>query len=512
MAHIIRDGFDLYTSTNDIATFGWSVPNLPTIANLFASTGPTSGMYNTRFNVGQSLILPQSSSGLSYVFANRTTVFVAFALWAPSGVSGACHTVLLEDGGTVQCSIQINADGTIKFYRGNAGTLLATYTGGFTLGTWVQFQFKVVIDPTNGEFHVRRNGNTVDDFSATGLNDRSTANTQINQVNFNGASFSNRTFFDDVWVWDNTGSAPNDWIGDYRCQVLYPHADSAVQFAQGVASLNVQPVISSTGTLGDSANLVWTMFGFYGRAGTAASISLSLASAMTGHLQLAIYDATGTGNTPGNLVAATNALTNPGAGTNTFTFASPPTLQEGTPYFVMALADASFTLNTGPISNVAWSPTTGLYSANMTRTYASGFPSAFTATNAFTNNWAVGFVTITASGNNGFVSDYYEDGSASYLQDANVGDKDLYTSAGLSVTPTAILGVSLKVFAAKSDSGARSGAPTMTSGSTVQDGPTTVLSTSYAYMNQVQDTDPATGAAWTPSAVNALKFGMKVVA
>jgi hypothetical protein len=68
------------------------------------------------------------------------------------------------------------------------------------------------------------------------------------------------------------------------------------------------------------------------------------------------------------------------------------------------------------------------------------------------------------------------------------------------------------MFAKKSDSGSRQGQVRVKSSSTEVGGTDTVLSTTYAWLNRVDTTDPNTSAAWTASAVNALQVGPKVTA
>src|SRR4029077_14699582 len=80
----------------------------------------------------------------------------------------------LFDGATAQCSVVFRSDGTILLTSGGpAGATLATYTGAFPVfNTWYAFEFEIVINNTTGSFAVRKNGNNVNDFTATSLNTR----------------------------------------------------------------------------------------------------------------------------------------------------------------------------------------------------------------------------------------------------------------------------------------------------------------------------------------------------
>jgi hypothetical protein len=131
-------------------------------------------------------------------------------------------------------------------------------------------------------------------------------------------------------------------------------------------------------------------------------------------------------------------------------------------------------------------------------------PSADTAQKQF---------TVFPSGTNaGAVDEALANGDTDYVFDSTVGDSDLYDVTDLPTTPASVIGVVSKIYIKKSDAGARSGQVLLSSGGTQVAGTDTVLSTTYVYLARVDAVDPATGVAWTPAAVNALKLGQKVTA
>src|SRR4030095_1511912 len=122
------------------------------------------------------------------------------------------------------------------------------------------------------------------------------------------------------------------------------------------------------------------------------------------------------------------------------------------------------------------------------------------------------FAVFPSGTNAGAVDEPLANSDTDYVFDSVVGHEDLYDMANLSVTPAAVIGVVSKVFIKKSDAGARSGMLRVRSGATDVNGTDTVLSSTYTYLSRVDTTDPATGVAWTPTAVNALQLGQKVTA
>lgn len=97
-----------------------------------------------------------------------------------------------------------------------------------------------------------------------------------------------------------------------------------------------------------------------------------------------------------------------------------------------------------------------------------------------------------------------------YVLSATVGQRDLYALDDLPAGIASINAVEAVLLAQKSDAGAGSLAPTIKSSSTTTESTAQALGTSAAYIRQVYETDPATSAAWTTSAVNALEAGATV--
>lgn len=130
-------------------------------------------------------------------------------------------------------------------------------------------------------------------------------------------------------------------------------------------------------------------------------------------------------------------------------------------------------------------------------------PTADTATKGFTPN----------SGSNNFsrVSDATFDGDTSYNSATTPGAKDLFDIGDLSVVPSAIFAVQT-ILAARNDNTALSQlCVDIKSGATSVRGGTKTLAPTYSFYTDTLPTDPATSAAWTASAVNALQLGYEIL-
>jgi hypothetical protein len=218
---------------------------------------------------------------------------------------------------------------------------------------------------------------------------------------------------------------------------------------------------------------------------------------------MAIYDNTGAGGSPGNLVAATTQVLSP-SNPQTFTFPSPPTLTVGGTYWIAQNSDGA--LN--------WSATTGAGSVgySLAYTYAAGaFPSTAAGAASYASNEPT-WLQITAGAQNWFlVSEPQQDALTSYIYDNTVGHSDLYNIGPISITPTSTICITTRGLMQKSDAGFRQGAVQMKSGSTTVVSPTLNLSTGFGYAYRTDLTDPNTGAAWTSTAVNAIQIGPTVI-
>jgi hypothetical protein len=121
------------------------------------------------------------------------------------------------------------------------------------------------------------------------------------------------------------------------------------------------------------------------------------------------------------------------------------------------------------------------------------------------------FSCSTGSTHNTLVNETAPNGDTNYVEDSVAGHYDTWAVADVTVLASpSIFGVQATLSAKKSDAGSRGLGVVCKNSSTTSDGPDTALSTTYAYLLRILETDPATSAAWTENGVNAAEFGVKV--
>lgn len=482
------DSFDLYAAAADMITGYWdSGAGTPTfVAGRF--TGNALQVAATAVSLAKSSATNDAVHHLVVAFRQTAAI---------SGTTLGAYLQLL-DGSTAQCSVVFRSDGAILLTSGGpAGTVLATYAGAFPVtNTWYAFEIEVVINNTTGSFKVRKNGNSVDDHSTTGINTRGgTANNYANSLKLGMQAAVVAQQFDDLF-WQSSASA-GTWLGDIRCFTRMPENDQSVQFSKA-SSPHTPGVVGATAvvsnTIAHYTPLIPTV------SGTLGSLTIQFSAGFTGNLKCTLFN--GTATTVTTIVASATTLVNPATGTNTIVFPSPPTVLEGNNYWVGFIADVAsgnYQITSSPIGYRSTTTYAAFPSANPSSLSPNGVP--------FTT------MAITPTINASLVNEAQQDALASYVYSSNPGDADLYGIASIASTPANVIATTVRAYMQKSDAGTRTAAVQLKSGATTVASSTLTLSSSgWLWAWRMDLVDPATGAAWTPSAVNSAQVGPKCVA
>lgn len=104
------------------------------------------------------------------------------------------------------------------------------------------------------------------------------------------------------------------------------------------------------------------------------------------------------------------------------------------------------------------------------------------------------------------------DDDTSYVVSSTPGQIDTYLTPGISETPTNIIGVQAGLYARKDDAATRTLTKVIRSGGVAYTGLNLAMTTTYAYYLDINETDPATGSAWTKAGVNAAEIGVQEIA
>jgi len=492
MVEIFWDGFDKYGPVNAYtsnSTMGNEWNSLPPSGYGVLVVGRFTGSlaFQTTYGYSGSRTLPSNYSRLICGVAMQ------------SGLAGNSG-VIFGDAGTNQCAVGINSSGKVVLWQGGlGGTQIAISSSSVTAGSWHYIECDLTF-ASSGSYTVWLDGVQV--FTGTG-NLKSSSNSYANTVALNGASTAGCTF-DDMYLFDSTGSVNNAQRGDSRVETLFPTADASVAFSPSQGAIGAYYSLQNlTGYM--SANILFLRKFTAPVSGTLNSISIMpLASSSGANFKPAVY-ADNSGS-PGTLLSGGSTVTGCVSGTAlTLPLTTSQSLTGGTSYWIGYVTDTSLAMQRQDASGFV---TNAGYTASIT--FSSAPPSTAPSMSS-------GQYSLQVWGNvTGMSTNYTETnevppaGDVSCVTSSTVGAEDRYNFASLSSTPASIAGVKISSMIRKTDSGARTATLQVKSGSTEVTGSSQTPTTSYLYYASYQDTDPNTSAAWTASGVNSLSAGVKI--
>jgi hypothetical protein len=205
------------------------------------------GTYRTFFGVGPTVEI--TSSGR---FGNKAGLFIngMGQMWlaktlGPTGngavVGAAMRPQIMAStpifyfalGGSVQCAMVMNVTGTITLYRGS--TVLGTSTRAVPVPlNWNYYELKVTVATSGASISARVNGEVY--LALTGQNCADTGTNGWDQIWLSSQFYTySWTYYDDLYVLDQSGAANNDFWGDVRIDPHYPSgAGSSTDFTPNV--------------------------------------------------------------------------------------------------------------------------------------------------------------------------------------------------------------------------------------------------------------------------------------
>ena len=489
MAFCFGDGFDLYSAVADPFVGYWDGGG----TNWALVPGRFTGSRAAQINTASTTIFAIKNSG-----QNDAVHHIVCAIRYDGTLSGTslCYYFNFSDGATNQVTVGFRSDGAIVLQSGGpGGTTLDTYTGAVTAqATWFAFEFEVVIHPTAGSWAVRKNGNTSNDRALGSLNTRPGANSYANRITIGNLNFCQQTLDDVLWRSD-ASSVP--WVGDVRCYTRSPASDVSVQFARSMASTTFSTAAGASAVT--TAGLAFYVSFTPPYDGTISTLQMSFAVGGTGNYKCSIFS--NVAGAPATVLGSANVFSNPTLGNVTVTFATPVTVAKGTQYWLGLVSDTSGSAQvTTTGTNVGFTSVTPYASfpvANPTPLTAARAPT-FTATLVLTTNY-------------GMVAEAQQDATATYVYDTVPGHADFYGVSPLAITPASVVAVVTRGLMQKSDAGTRTGTVQLKSGGTTVAATAVPLSTNFGWVYRTDTVDPATGLAWTPTAVNNVNIGPAVV-
>ena len=489
MADIFWDGFDKYGPVNctpSASTMGSEWTTLPSNSYSYFVAG--------RFTNSLALQIGYGASASRSLPGNYPRLIGGVAM-QPNLANNS--GVLFVDGTTNQCEVGFNTQGKLVLWQGGlGGTQIAIASSAITANTWHYVEWDLTF-ASSGSYTVWLDGVQV--FTGTGAL-KVSANAYANSVTLYGYNCS----YDDMYLFDNTGSVNNAARGDSRVETLFPASDASVAFTFGQAVLGAYYNLAGLTALMSANQLMLRRF-TPTVAGTLASVSvMPQSTSASANFKPAVY--ADNNGTSGTLLTSGPQATGCTAGTAlTMALTTPQSLTAGTALWLGYLTDTAVTMQRQDTSGAA---TNAGYTATIT--YASGAPATAPAMSS-------GQTSVQLWGNvTGVATNFSEEnqvpagGDLSYVASTTVGAEDRYGFGALSSTLNSIAGVKVSALLRKSDSGARTISVQLKSGSTEVSGAAQSPGTSYTYFALYQDIDPSTGQAWTASGVNSLTAGAKI--
>lgn len=222
MSLIHWDGLDSYNNITDF--YNSDIRFLYHSRNEYYTTGGrfnTSKIQTSGFNNSDTFQFYANNENISKVWVGRAQY--------SSGATSTQNIYLFvaRSNVGVETAITIDTNGSIKAYRGDKVTQLATTDANvFTRDKWHWIEFYYDMSSSNGTIDVWLDNKQV--LTVTGANTKQNPNGQDNiyTVTYAGEWDDGVTVNDDFYIMDTSGSAPyNNRLGDLRISTVYPNAD-----------------------------------------------------------------------------------------------------------------------------------------------------------------------------------------------------------------------------------------------------------------------------------------------
>lgn len=219
------DGFDHYgSSASRLLEGAYAAASLVTLSN----ANPRTGGRHARIQGG-------FDNGLRRVFGEDVTVAgVGYAFSMPSlptNSTSVCLASFRDNGNAILLSVMVTSTGQLRITDGNGlGPVLATGPVSIVPGSYQHFECRAEISGGAASVEVRVNGVTV--LNAPGLVLTQTGDAAQVQIGTSGQGvfgFPSHLDVDDLFAWDDSGIANNDFIGDKKVYTGFPSSDGPDQ-------------------------------------------------------------------------------------------------------------------------------------------------------------------------------------------------------------------------------------------------------------------------------------------
>jgi hypothetical protein len=157
-----------------------------------------------------------------------------------------------DNGNVQQVTIGLTTTGQIEARTGAVnGTVIGTSAPVIVAGAYQHFECRVGIGTSAGTVEVRIDGVTVLDIAAVNTRGAGAAQTAqvaiITGADTPGGNGVGTMWVDDMFAWDDQGSAANDFLGDQQVHLLLPDQDTAQSdWTRNTGSTDYEQIAEST--------------------------------------------------------------------------------------------------------------------------------------------------------------------------------------------------------------------------------------------------------------------------
>lgn len=179
---------------------------------------------------GKALSLTSGGSWLRVGLTPQSEFYIHTALYVDPAFSSGAILRFREDT-SVHLIIWLGANGAIYVYRGSTSPSNLLYTTPSPVvptSAYVSLQFRVVISDTVGVVQLKVNGESTLTIDLTNIDTRNSGTGVINNIEIGSSNAQTPlidSYYDDVVIWDTSGSVNNTWLGDLRVDSYMPTAD-----------------------------------------------------------------------------------------------------------------------------------------------------------------------------------------------------------------------------------------------------------------------------------------------
>lgn len=186
------------------------------------SIGTASGRY------GNGMRATGANHFCSRSFESQATWVVGFAFRMSVALGNTLNILTLLDSAVVHCGVAVqDTTGLLIAWRGTNATVLGTSAAPLAPNIWHYIEAKFTIHDTAGVAIVRVNGVPV--INLTSQDTRNAGNASANTIRIGSSTTPTpaNLDYDDIYVFDTTGSSNNDFVGDCRVERIAPSGAGA---------------------------------------------------------------------------------------------------------------------------------------------------------------------------------------------------------------------------------------------------------------------------------------------